>query len=64
LKSDVFLRIWDKFRAHGIEIPYPQRELHVPVADNGWLASLVEQCARCKFRRRAGGRRLGSEGDS
>jgi small-conductance mechanosensitive channel len=29
VKSDVFLRIWDKFRAHSIEIPYPQRELHL-----------------------------------
>ncbi len=29
VKSDVFLRIWDKFRAQGIEIPFPQRELHL-----------------------------------
>ena len=25
VKSDVFLRIWDKFRAQGVEIPFPQR---------------------------------------
>jgi len=29
IKGDVFLRIWDKFQAAGIEIPYPQRDLHV-----------------------------------
>ena len=27
--SDVLLRIWDKFHEHGIEIPYPQRDLHL-----------------------------------
>jgi small-conductance mechanosensitive channel len=32
VKSEVFLRIWDAFRAHGIEIPYPQRELHLKAA--------------------------------
>jgi small-conductance mechanosensitive channel len=29
LKSDVLLRIWDKFRANGVEFPYPQRDLHL-----------------------------------
>jgi small-conductance mechanosensitive channel len=29
VKSDVLLRIWDRFHAHGIEIPYPQRDLHL-----------------------------------
>jgi small-conductance mechanosensitive channel len=29
VKSDVFLRIWDRFLAHGIEIPFPQRDLHL-----------------------------------
>jgi small-conductance mechanosensitive channel len=29
VKSEVLLRIWDKFHAHGIEFPYPQRDLHV-----------------------------------
>lgn len=29
IKGDVFLRIWDKFQAAGIEIPYPQRDLRV-----------------------------------
>ena len=29
VSSDVLLRIWDKFHEHGIEIPYPQRDLHL-----------------------------------
>ncbi len=29
VKSDIFLKIWDKFHAHGIAIPFPQLELHV-----------------------------------
>lgn len=29
VKSEILLNIWDKFREHGIEIPYPQRDLHI-----------------------------------
>jgi small-conductance mechanosensitive channel len=29
LQSEVFLGIWDRFHAHGIEIPFPQRDLHL-----------------------------------
>jgi len=29
VRSDVMLKVWEKFCAHGIEIPYPQRDLHV-----------------------------------
>ena len=29
VKSAVLLRIWEKFKAEGIEIPYPQRDLHL-----------------------------------
>lgn len=29
VRSDLFLRIWDKFHAEGIEIPYPQRDIHI-----------------------------------
>jgi small-conductance mechanosensitive channel len=29
VKSDVFLKVWDKFHENGIEFPYPQRDLHI-----------------------------------
>ncbi len=29
VKSDVLLKVWDKFHEHDIEIPYPQRDLHL-----------------------------------
>jgi small-conductance mechanosensitive channel len=29
VKSQVLLRVWDKFHAEGIEIPFPQRDLHI-----------------------------------
>ena len=33
IKSAVLLRIWDKFQEHGIEIPYPQRDVHLYSTD-------------------------------
>lgn len=35
--SDLLIRIWDKFHANGIEIPYPQRDLHLRTTDIGYL---------------------------
>ena len=29
VKSDVYLKIWDKFHENGIEFPYPQRDIHL-----------------------------------
>jgi len=29
VESDVLLRIWDNFHEHGIEIPYPQRDVYL-----------------------------------
>lgn len=29
IKSEVLLHIWEKFQEHKIEIPYPQREIHI-----------------------------------
>ena len=29
VRSDLLLKIWDDFKAHNIEIPYPQRVVHV-----------------------------------
>jgi small-conductance mechanosensitive channel len=28
-RSHLYFRVWDKFKAHGVEIPFPQRDLHV-----------------------------------
>ncbi|MGD2168134.1 MAG: mechanosensitive ion channel [Gammaproteobacteria bacterium] len=33
VKSAVMLAIWDKFQEHGIEIPYPQRDVHIKSTD-------------------------------
>jgi small-conductance mechanosensitive channel len=33
VKSDVMLGIWDRFREHHIELPFPQRDLHIPDLD-------------------------------
>ncbi len=33
VKSDVLFRIWDKFKAADIEIPFPQRDLHIKSPD-------------------------------
>ena len=33
VKSQVLLLVWDKFHAHGIEIPFPQRDLHIRSAE-------------------------------
>jgi small-conductance mechanosensitive channel len=27
--SEVLLEVWDRFKEHGVEIPYPQRDLHI-----------------------------------
>lgn len=32
VKSEILLRVWDKFHAHGIQIPFPQRDLHIKSA--------------------------------
>jgi len=29
IKSAILLRVWDKFHEHGVEIPYPQRDVHL-----------------------------------
>ena len=29
VKSDLFWEIWQRFREHGIEMPYPQRDVHL-----------------------------------
>lgn len=29
VKSEIYLAIWDKFKEHGVEIPFPQRDVHL-----------------------------------
>jgi small-conductance mechanosensitive channel len=33
VKSEVLLKVWDSFKEHGIEIPFPQRDLHLRSSD-------------------------------
>jgi small-conductance mechanosensitive channel len=33
VSSDVLLNVWDRFRENGIEIPFPQRDVHIRSAD-------------------------------
>ncbi|MCB1185520.1 mechanosensitive ion channel, partial [bacterium] len=40
VRSDLYYMLWDAFAAHGIEIPFPQRDLNL---GDGWekLAGIV-----------------------
>ncbi len=29
IKSEIYLKVWDLFHEHGIQFPYPQRDIHV-----------------------------------
>lgn len=33
VKSELLLRIWDKLHEHGIQIPFPQRDIHIQSRD-------------------------------
>jgi small-conductance mechanosensitive channel len=33
VRSDILLGVWDRFHEHGIEIPFPQRDLHLKSAE-------------------------------
>ena len=37
--SDILVRVWDKFQEHDIQIPFPQRDLHVKSIDK----TVIEQ---------------------
>lgn len=43
VKSKVMLKIWEKFHEHSIEIPYPQRDLHVRSIDGSAMQQLIGQ---------------------
>jgi len=34
IKSEALHKVWEKFHAHNIEIPYPQRDLHLVDTSN------------------------------
>jgi small-conductance mechanosensitive channel len=40
--SELLICIWDKFHEHGIEIPYPQRDLHIRSSDIGELSKKAD----------------------
>ncbi|PZP56941.1 MAG: mechanosensitive ion channel protein MscS [Micavibrio aeruginosavorus] len=33
IKSEIYFRIWDLFKENGIEIPFPQRDVHLKIDD-------------------------------
>ena len=41
-KSEIYLKLWDKLKAAGVEIPFPQRDLHV----KGPIAVELSPCNR------------------
>ena len=43
VRSEVLLNVWDRFHEHGIEIPFPQRDLHIRTP--GALAVLGQAAA-------------------
>ncbi len=43
VKSDVFWGIWQRFRDHGIEIPYPQRDVHLKSIPDTLLRTKPEE---------------------
>jgi small-conductance mechanosensitive channel len=43
VKSDLFWGIWKRFREHGIEIPYPQRDVHLKSIPDTLLRTGIEE---------------------
>lgn len=41
VRSDVLLALWDKLAEMGVEIPFPQRDLHIKSAPDGMLEAVV-----------------------
>ena len=41
IKSEIYFRIWDLFKENGIEIPFPQRDVHLKL-DNDVIQSLLK----------------------
>ena len=53
IRSDVYMRIWQLFRDNGIEIPFPQQDLHL--RPSAQLDSLLEMLAAEKAKTRETG---------
>jgi small-conductance mechanosensitive channel len=49
VKSEVLLNVWDRFHEHGIEIPFPQRDLHI--RSPGELRVLTKAAGRSSSKR-------------
>jgi small-conductance mechanosensitive channel len=41
VKSDVLIEIWQRFKQHGVRVPYPQRDLHIRSAERAPLQALA-----------------------
>ena len=42
IKSEVMLAVWDRFKNAGIEIPFPQRDVHITGLNNKFISKLKE----------------------
>jgi len=45
VKSEVLLKVWEKFHAQDIEIPYPQRDIHVRSGADGLFGAARQSAA-------------------
>ena len=43
VKGQIYLAIWDRFKEHGIEIPFPQRDIHIRSVPPGVAISQEEK---------------------
>jgi small-conductance mechanosensitive channel len=46
VRSEVMLKVWDKFRENGIEVPYPQRDVHFRADDRMSVEHLSAELRR------------------
>ena len=42
VRSDVMMAVWDALHEHNIEIPYPQRDLHIKTMPAGLMDARAE----------------------
>ena len=42
VKSEILLDIWDRFNASGIEIPFPQRDVHLKTTSSEILKTEIK----------------------